>query len=86
MSGPVLVVAGTGFTVLLVPLFNVISELTGGFRLSVIELDDAPDTTGRHRPAERLPAGDGGPDRPGPTRRPRYWSLLSQLRGYSSVG
>ena len=34
--------AGTGFTVLLGLLFNVISELTGGMRLSVIELETAP--------------------------------------------
>jgi len=41
LSGLVLVVAGTGFAVLLTLLFNVISELTGGLRLSVIELETA---------------------------------------------
>lgn len=41
VSGLVLVVAGTGFTVLLGLLFNVISELTGGLRISVIELETA---------------------------------------------
>ena len=41
LSGLVLVVAGTGFAVLLTLLFNVISELTGGVRLSVIEVETA---------------------------------------------
>ena len=41
ISGLVLVVAGTGFAVLLGLLFNVISELTGGLRVSVIELETA---------------------------------------------
>ncbi|HEY5153238.1 MAG TPA: DUF3566 domain-containing protein [Acidimicrobiales bacterium] len=41
ISGVVLVVAGTGFTVLLALLFNLISELTGGLRLQVIEVETA---------------------------------------------
>ncbi|MGZ4692145.1 MAG: DUF3566 domain-containing protein [Acidimicrobiales bacterium] len=41
LSGLVLVLAGTGFAVLLGLLFNVISELTGGLRLSVIEIETA---------------------------------------------
>ena len=41
ISGVVLVIAGTGFTVLLALLFNLISELTGGLRLSVIEVETA---------------------------------------------
>ena len=41
ISGVVLVVAGTGFTVLLALLFNLISELTGGIRLQVIEVETA---------------------------------------------
>ena len=41
IGGVVLVVAGTGFTVLLALLFNLISELTGGIRLQVIEVETA---------------------------------------------
>jgi len=46
ISGVVLVVAGTAFTVLLALLFNLICELTGGLRLRVIEME-----TARHRPS-----------------------------------
>jgi hypothetical protein len=41
IAGVVLVVAGTGFTVLLSLLFNLISELTGGLRIKVIEVETA---------------------------------------------
>ncbi len=53
LSGLVLVVAGTGFAVLLGLLFNVISELTGGLRLSVIELETA------RRPRDGTVGGPG---------------------------
>ena len=53
LSGLVLVVAGTAFAVLLGLLFNVISELTGGLRLSVIELETA------RRPVDRPARVDG---------------------------
>ena len=46
ISGVVLVVAGTAFTVLLALLFNLICELTGGLRLRVIEVE-----TARRRPS-----------------------------------
>ena len=36
-----LVIAGTGLTVLLAVLFNLVSELTGGVRMSVVELETA---------------------------------------------
>ena len=41
IAGVVLVVAGTGFAVLLALLFNLISELTGGLRVKVIEVETA---------------------------------------------
>lgn len=40
-GGAVLVFAGTGLTVLLTVLFNLVSELTGGLRMSVVELETA---------------------------------------------
>jgi hypothetical protein len=39
--GLVLVVAGTAMTMLLTIMFNLISELTGGIRLAVVELESA---------------------------------------------
>lgn len=41
LGGVVLVFAGTGLTVLLAVLFNLVSELTGGVRVSVVELETA---------------------------------------------
>ena len=41
LGGVVLVFAGTGLTVLLAVLFNLVSELTGGLRMSVVELETA---------------------------------------------
>jgi hypothetical protein len=40
-GGVVLVFAGTALTVLLTVLFNMVSELTGGVRVSVVELETA---------------------------------------------
>ena len=40
-GGVVIVFAGTGLTVLLAVLFNLVSELTGGVRLAVVELETA---------------------------------------------
>ncbi len=40
-GGAVLVIAGAGLTVLLAVLFNLVSELTGGVRMSVVELETA---------------------------------------------
>ena len=53
ITGVVLVVAGTGFVVLLVLLFNLVSELMGGVRLSVIEVETARRTDRRSRRARR---------------------------------
>lgn len=41
LGGLVVVVAATGFTVLLAVLFNLISDLTGGIRVTVIEEETA---------------------------------------------
>jgi hypothetical protein len=41
LGGAVLVFAGTGLTVLLAVLFNLVSELTGGLQMSVVELETA---------------------------------------------
>ncbi len=51
-AGAILVLAATGFTVMLSVLFNLITDLTGGIRLSVIELESA------RRDVRRRPAGD----------------------------
>lgn len=40
-AGVILVIAGTAFTVMLSILFNLITDLTGGVRLTVVELGDA---------------------------------------------
>lgn len=47
VGGLIMVLVGTGFSVLLAVLFNLISDLIGGVRVSVIELENvrrAPDT------------------------------------------
>jgi hypothetical protein len=49
IAGLVLVFAGTALTMLLTILFNLISELTGGIRLAVVELETAERVTGRSR-------------------------------------
>jgi hypothetical protein len=41
VGGVILVVAGTALAVLLTALFNVLSELTGGLQVSVIEIESA---------------------------------------------
>ncbi len=56
IAGAVFVVAGTTMTVLLVLLFNLISELTGGIRLAVVELETARPVTTDDLPGGRLPA------------------------------
>jgi hypothetical protein len=54
VGGLVMVVAATGFTVLLAVLFNLISDLTGGVRVTVVEEESArpievPERAGRGR-------------------------------------
>jgi hypothetical protein len=60
VGGLVMVVAATGFTVLLAVLFNLISDLTGGVRVTVVEEETArpipPSERPKRRP-ERAPTG-----------------------------
>ncbi len=58
IAGLLFVVAGSGFTVLMAVLFNLISDLTGGIRISVVELETARPMTrrGRRRPPEPQPS------------------------------
>jgi len=50
IGGLVLVVAGAGFTVLMAVLFNLISDVTGGIRLTVVEEETARPRPKRIRP------------------------------------
>ena len=50
IGGLVLVVAGAGFTVLMAVLFNLISDLTGGVRFTVVEEETARPRPKRLRP------------------------------------
>ncbi len=49
LGGLVLVVAGSAFTVLAAVLFNLISDVTGGVRLTVVEEETARPRTRRGR-------------------------------------
>jgi len=59
LAGVILVVAGTGFLVLLCVLFNLISDITGGIRVSVIELETARPARPRRRDERRSRTGRG---------------------------
>lgn len=66
MGGLVLVVAGSAFTVLLAVLFNLISDITGGVRMTVVEEETARPRARRTRFVRRVPtsplaAPSGGP-------------------------
>ena len=50
IGGLVLVVAGSGFTVLMAVLFNLISDITGGVRFTVVEEETARPRPKRTRP------------------------------------
>ncbi len=50
IGGLVLVVAGAGFTVLMAVLFNLISDVTGGIRITVVEEETARPRPKRIRP------------------------------------
>lgn len=56
IGGLVLVVAGSGFTVLMAVLFNLISDVTGGVRFTVVE-----EETARPRPKRTRPRHGGRP-------------------------
>ena len=62
IGGLVLVVAGAGFTVLMAVLFNLISDLTGGVRFTVVE-----EETARPRPKRLRPRRGMRPASPGPS-------------------
>ena len=71
LGGVVLVLAGSAATVVMALLFNLISDLTGGVRVTVLE-EDPPRRPVPHRARRpRRPAANFGPP---------------QTRGYSSVG
>ena len=53
LGGIVLVLAGAATSVVLALLFNLISDLTGGVRVTVLEEDPAPRRTGSPTPASR---------------------------------
>jgi hypothetical protein len=55
-AGAILVFAGTGFTVLLAVLFNLITDLTGGIRVSVLELENTRRVLRRGARGENLKA------------------------------
>lgn len=57
LAGVILVFAGTAFLVLMAVLFNLISDITGGIRMSVIEVETARPATARSRPAGALRRG-----------------------------
>ena len=50
LGGLVMVVAGSGFTVLMAVLFNLISDLIGGVRMTVVEEETARPRPKRTRP------------------------------------
>jgi hypothetical protein len=55
-AGAILVFAATAFTVLISVLFNLITDLTGGIRMPVIELESTRRTVRRRAGSERLRA------------------------------
>jgi hypothetical protein len=61
IGGLVLVVAGSGFTVLMAVLFNLISDVTGGVRFTVVEEETARPRPKRTRPRSGRPIAAGGP-------------------------
>ena len=74
-AGLVIVVLGTGFSVLMAVVYNLISDLVGGIQLTVLEEDSrparAPGAPRQPAPAEvpDAPANGGfGSSRPEPTR------------------
>ena len=56
LGGLVMVVAGSGFTVLMAVLFNLISDLVGGVRMTVVEEETARPRPKRTRPRTGTPA------------------------------
>ena len=74
IGGLVLVVAGAGFTVLMAVLFNLISDVTGGVRFTVVEEETARPRPKRLRPRRGMldrVVGAGQPQ-PGVVPAPRW--------------
>ncbi|MEQ8841538.1 MAG: DUF3566 domain-containing protein [Acidimicrobiales bacterium] len=73
IGGLVLVVAGSGFTVLMAVLFNLISDLTGGVRFTVVEEETARPRPKRTRPRHgaRIAGPAPGEREVAPTGPPR---------------
>ena len=57
LGGLVMVVAGSGFTVLMAVLFNLISDLIGGVRMTVVEEETARPRPKRARPRRAASGG-----------------------------
>ncbi|MEO0492847.1 MAG: DUF3566 domain-containing protein [Actinomycetota bacterium] len=71
VGGLVLVVAGAGFTVLMAVLFNLISDVTGGVRFTVVEEETARPRPKRLRPRRGFIGGlTGGQPQPVPQPPP----------------
>lgn len=78
IGGLVLVVAGAGFTVLMGVLFNLISDLTGGVRFTVVEEETARPRPKRLRPRRTMMnriTGAPGPGQPQPMPVPGAESI-----------
>lgn len=85
IGGLVLVVAGSGFTVLMAVLFNLISDVTGGVRFTVVEEETARPRPKRTRPRNGRPigmagAGPPGVGAPGPAGMPAAPPVLEEHR------
>jgi len=79
IGGLVLVVAGAGFTVLMAVLFNLISDLTGGVRFTVVEEETARPRPKRLRPRRTVMnriTGAPGPGQPRPMPVPGTEPML----------
>ena len=64
LGGLVMVVAGSGFTVLMAVLFNLISDLVGGVRMTVVEEETARPRPKRTRPRAAQPVATRHVSRP----------------------
>ncbi len=75
LGGLVMVVAGSGFTVLMAVLFNLISDLIGGVRMTVVE-----EETARPRPKRTRPRSTTG------ARQPRKQAQTNPAPGVDRAG
>lgn len=74
IGGLVMVVGGSGFTVLMAVLFNLISDLVGGVRMTVVEEETARPRPKRLQPKRARP-NQTGPHQamPDPVNDPPFW-------------